>query len=273
MVLDELKPMEQHRVMDLLAEAGMDVSDWAKDFAGESPAANPKYCYNWSFRDDKEKLVVLNLWFSNMEIKGDAILQTLNLQKVANEEKDGARVRRAIEMDSAINWAYMHQWPVCVIVCDQDPAAKKQRASKRLLDPVTWIVSARAADGTSTLVRGREYPQYIDQFSIPQMEVMSAEKKEVKSEVFERLPEMRRYVLSRAAGRCEYCGERGFVTSKGNLYLETHHIQPLSEGGIDRPENMAALCPNHHREAHFGAEADEIRRSLMEKLVTIENHS
>lgn len=32
--------------------------------------------------------------------------------------------------------------------------------------------------------------------------------------------------------------------------LEKHHIIPLSEGGLDLPENIAYICPNCHRLAH-----------------------
>ena len=60
--------------------------------------------------------------------------------------------------------------------------------------------------------------------------------------------------LKRALGVCERCGHPApFVRrSDGEPFLEVHHTIPLSEGGIDRIENTEALCPNCHREAHFG---------------------
>ena len=48
----------------------------------------------------------------------------------------------------------------------------------------------------------------------------------------------------------------------GALYLETHHIVPLSEGGPDHLSNVVAVCPNDHRRAHFGRDRDEIARRL-----------
>jgi 5-methylcytosine-specific restriction protein A len=45
--LSDLKPTQKFLVMNLLADAGFDVSDWA-NYDGEHPASNPKYCYNWS---------------------------------------------------------------------------------------------------------------------------------------------------------------------------------------------------------------------------------
>jgi 5-methylcytosine-specific restriction enzyme A len=32
----------------------------------------------------------------------------------------------------------------------------------------------------------------------------------------------------------------------------------LASGGADEIENVIALCPNHHREAHFGAARHEL---------------
>lgn len=31
---------------------------------------------------------------------------------------------------------------------------------------------------------------------------------------------------------------------------DTHHIQYLSEGGLDISENIVVVCPNHHRIIH-----------------------
>jgi predicted HNH restriction endonuclease len=83
--------------------------------------------------------------------------------------------------------------------------------------------------------------------------------------VFERLPEVRRQVLRRANGHCELrsCGALGFKTVQGYVYLETHHAKPLSSGGADTPLNVIALCPNHHREAHYGADIESIYDEIM----------
>ncbi|XXD08742.1 HNH endonuclease [Klebsiella sp. R445] len=61
-------------------------------------------------------------------------------------------------------------------------------------------------------------------------------------------------VLQRALGKCEKCErDAPFIRAANNTpYLEVHHIKPLSEGGLDTVENAIALCPNCHRQAHFG---------------------
>jgi 5-methylcytosine-specific restriction protein A len=61
-------------------------------------------------------------------------------------------------------------------------------------------------------------------------------------------------VLRRAQGKCEYClKDAPFIkVADKEPYLEVHHIQHLSEGGKDIIENAIALCPNCHKNAHFG---------------------
>jgi hypothetical protein len=41
---------------------------------------------------------------------------------------------------------------------------------------------------------------------------------------------------------------------------------PLSEDGADLRWNVAALCPSHHREAHYGIEAPQVRLRLVKFL-------
>ena len=61
-------------------------------------------------------------------------------------------------------------------------------------------------------------------------------------------------VLKRANGICELCKQKApFLKRRdGTPYLEVHHWKRLSDGGEDTIENAAALCPNCHREAHYG---------------------
>ncbi len=76
--MDVLRPSNKHLVYDLVREAGLDVSDWANYRRPESPAANPKYCYEWAFWNAAKKTVVLCLWFSAMKNDRGGIFQSLN---------------------------------------------------------------------------------------------------------------------------------------------------------------------------------------------------
>ncbi len=74
----------------------------------------------------------------------------------------------------------------------------------------------------------------------------------------ERSKAIRAYVLRRANGICEGCNKPApFNTPAGLPFLEPHHIRKLSDGGPDDPVWVAALCPNCHAKAHYGAESDK----------------
>ena len=83
-----------------------------------------------------------------------------------------------------------------------------------------------------------------------------------KTNYIVRDPEVRRKVIQRADGRCEFCGAEGFEQENGSRFVEAHHIIHLAQQGPDTLANVIALCPNHHREAHFGKN----RKKLEEKF-------
>lgn len=61
-------------------------------------------------------------------------------------------------------------------------------------------------------------------------------------------------VLKRANGICELCKQDApFLRKSDNSpYLEVHHVVQLANGGEDTIENAVGICPNCHREQHFG---------------------
>ncbi|MBV0932709.1 HNH endonuclease [Marinobacterium sp. A346] len=79
-------------------------------------------------------------------------------------------------------------------------------------------------------------------------------KRRVTSWEFARNPDVVAVVLSQANGYCQACGAKAPFARKsdGTPYLEVHHRVPLAAGGEDSVENAIALCPNCHREAHYG---------------------
>lgn len=94
---------------------------------------------------------------------------------------------------------------------------------------------------------------------------------------YARDPKVRSYVITRANGNCEYCGEKGFLMSDGKShYVEAHHIIALADDGKDTPENVIALCPKHHREAHFGMNRGQLEAemtSLLKAISKTHNHA
>ena len=84
---------------------------------------------------------------------------------------------------------------------------------------------------------------------------------EVVSTAYVRNPDVVAEVLLRAVGKCEACKlPAPFLrASDGSPYLEVHHRIQLANGGDDTIENALALCPNCHREAHYGGKAAKFR--------------
>ena len=71
------------------------------------------------------------------------------------------------------------------------------------------------------------------------------------SQTYERNPYVTEFAKRRANGVCELCNQVAPFTNKQNEpYLETHHIEWLSNGGSDTIENTIALCPNCHKKMH-----------------------
>lgn len=77
---------------------------------------------------------------------------------------------------------------------------------------------------------------------------------QVISRGFARNPDVIVEVMLRADGVCEGCKmDAPFLKKKDKSpYLEVHHKVPLANGGHDTVKNAIALCPNCHREMHFG---------------------
>ena len=276
-ILESLRPNEKNRIYDMVRDAGVDVRDWqASKGRAQSAAANPKYCYNWSFVEPG-KVVVLNLWHSDMNERDGVVAYKLNARETARRGA-GVTVSRANAMDEAIQSAYRYNLPIRVVVCEgakqnrNEPNSKASKVSFRLLDPEPWhVASYDMATGQSTLMRGLGggVDNYVDQFDMPIPVGGPAGRLAVKTTTFIRRPEVRRYALLRAKGRCEYCDQEGFHMLNGKVYLETHHVIPLHENGQDTPRNVVALCPNHHREAHHGKNRSTIRDLLLGKLAAM----
>ena len=268
----EVIPSQDLRVIDLVEKAGIDVSDWA-NFKGKNPATNPKYCYEWAFIANDR--VVLNLWYEDIVSHDGRWIQDLS-PRAWGRDANGVPLRtnwilRADKFEKAINIANQNRLPIRVIVCagkrrkNGDASATSSQVKMRILDPVSWAVTSYTpTTGACVITRGVEPDAFADQFS--NEETNLPDKYTVTSEQFNRDPEIRRQARIRANGKCEFCGATGFLMENGKIYIETHHVVPLFEGGLDIIRNVAALCPNHHKEAHFSENKTKIREHLLAYL-------
>jgi 5-methylcytosine-specific restriction enzyme A len=73
----------------------------------------------------------------------------------------------------------------------------------------------------------------------------------VLAPAYPRNPFVAEFARRRAGGHCMLCGKTApFRAQGGRPFLEVHHVEWLSRGGPDTPENAVALCPDCHRRAH-----------------------
>jgi hypothetical protein len=275
--LQALTPRHTERVFDVLESLGFDMSDWIATATNpQKIKANPKYCYNWSFVAPG-RLAVFNLWHDALATERGHIVYHDNFRENAEfHRRNGGKsqwVARGKKLDRDAAVAARENLPVRVLVVDgyrratNDPSSKSSRVDRRQLDPVEWHVrSYDAKTGDFVLARGpRELP-YVDQFDVAEIEPPN--RHAVTTVSYQRSAEVRRSALRRADGRCEYCGHPGFTMANGRIYLETHHVVPLSEGGPDHLTNVAALCPTDHKKAHFASDRESIKAALAAKLAT-----
>ena len=201
--------------------------------------------------------------------------KNLNFRQTAQNLREAGgssvQIRRAMTADEAARTAFEKGLPVRVIVNDGIRRKERTRGASRVkarkLDPSVWHVGAYDfVNGNTVIVRGPRGDQYIDQFSVNYSDFKRPTTRQVEARVFDRDSKVRSAVLARAAGRCEHCGEPGFSMPNGGVYLETHHVVSLAEGGPDEVNNVIALCPNHHRRAHHGLDRAELKKAFLQHL-------
>ena len=98
-----------------------------------------------------------------------------------------------------------------------------------------------------------------------QNNIKKTRKQRLYVDSYTRNPDVVAESLYLADGICQRCHSKApFIRkSDGTLYLEVHHIIPLSEQdlheeNLDILNNVMAICPNCHREIHYGQLLSEI---------------
>jgi 5-methylcytosine-specific restriction protein A len=300
--IESLRPQREGMIMDMVAEAGIDVSQWSVKKDGSpvlNPRANPNYCYEWAFGGNGEP-TALCIWHPSLKVSQGAISYedslrqyALELDRLAIDRTNPSHVKsrardqakRARNFDSLLQHAFRKSKPVRAIVLLGEARAaaalgwETSKVKYRSLDPEQWYVHSYSDDdGTFRLVRSvplatatipaapeSTTPVFVDQFSLPE----SGAKNVYVGTAFARSPAVRQAVLLRGNGVCECCGQPGFRMDTGAVFLETHHVIPLSEGGPDVEWNVVAICPNDHRRAHFWDERKNLRSQLVAKLTAL----
>jgi 5-methylcytosine-specific restriction endonuclease McrA len=119
-------------------------------------------------------------------------------------------------------------------------------SSTSLLDDVTKELEIRVRESLESTSAQRQARLAVAPHKPQEIQVLSRAYRRNSDVIIE--------VLLRANGQCEQCGSPApfLRASNESPYLEVHHKVPLALGGDDTVANATALCPNCHRQNHFG---------------------
>jgi len=105
---------------------------------------------------------------------------------------------------------------------------------------------------------------------IPKGKQNPQRKKAAATEIYERDAKVKAWVINNAKGKCECCKKDSpFISTNGTPYLEVHHLKQLAKGGSDTIENTVALCPNCHKEFHFGINKKKLLNKIYNSIQRI----
>lgn len=273
--LAAIKPTAKPLVIDLVREAGVDVSDWS-NYKGASPSKNPKYCYNWSFQRPG-KLVVALLFHEDLTIVGDDIVhdQSIRLRDGRLGGKGATQwKKRSDELDANLQLAYRDGLPIRAIILDGakrdhlDAESESSEVEKRYLDPEPWAVARYNMDtGDCVIVRGA-LPTSATDGDDPEVEGFEGETRRLYILHRRREASIRRKKIQAALFenggvlKCEVprCGF-DFVARYGEIgkeFAHVHHLKPLSEAPQEGRrillKDLAIVCPNCHAMIHRGGQ-------------------
>lgn len=268
-----IKPVAKPKVMHLVRDAGLDISDWA-DHSGP-PASNPRFCYEWCY--EQEGLLVFNIWYHEIEYEDGEFPLKLNMRQISAEES-GPRSGRARRFDEAARRAYELRSPARVLVLDR-PTGSNGSATARLLDRAPWVVTDyEYGSGEFTLRRGLH-----NRTENGSGEIQCDE--HIEGHLVWSLTRHRRREASLRDQKIRQCQEEtgvrlicqvkdcGFDFEEvygevGRGYAQVHHLVPLSsfdeEGGRVTLDDLAIVCANCHAMIHRGGDCRDMR-SLIQR--------
>ena len=181
------------------------------------------------FSDAEDTKECVNLIFIKNLKKLSISFPTSNLTKISDNTPLLPRSRSG-------NWSYVEI--ISPQLIEATTSGIKEKIDSDLRNEVKNSLKDTTKERRERLKNASEYPETI----------------QVISKGYKRNADVIAEILSIANGICERCKAKApFIRKKDNTpYLEVHHKKTLATGGKDTVKNSEALCPNCHRELHFG---------------------
>lgn len=174
------------------------------------------------------------------------LISIVNLRKLANQfstanlikESDGEPLKPRTRSGG---WSYVRALPLLSI----ENTVIREQLEEQFEDAVSRSLSDNDELRRNRLKMAAEYPEKVQTISYD----------------YRRNSDVVAEVLKRSKGTCDLCHFSApfLKASDGSPYLEVHHWVTLAEGGQDTVENAGALCPNCHKQSHFGEHREFIK--------------
>jgi 5-methylcytosine-specific restriction enzyme A len=236
--------------------------------------------WSWCAISEERKEAVFTVWEDRLDLpKRDSI----DFSWLADPERteNGAREFRRVIL-KVIEGNYSAYGILCRAVDVDARPRKRKRFEKELLilnitlenDKFIARILGRTPPTAVEHARSVVDEMYAAQSAIDDLEAeppgeIAPARKAFSGTFIVRDDKVRSKVINRSKGRCEYCDQLGFQKANGSHYVEAHHIISLAEQGPDTLDNVIALCPSHHRQAHYGADWEGLEAQFKIKLAKI----
>lgn len=230
-----------------------------------------KIGYHWSAASLERKRAVFTLWDDQVTGNEYTLLPEGSPQWMKNP--GGVQIKKDVEVALA---AGLETLGILCHAVDPLVSPRKReyfdekslltlkliKQNQAVIAVISGEVSVEAAINQQVTERSSERQSAVDDLDDVPEGALVPEQLRMECLAYKRNRMVRDYVVHRAKGRCEYCGEQGFLMANGNRYIEAHHILGLGANGPDTVANVIGLCPEHHREAHFGEKALDLNKAF-----------
>ncbi|MEA3263527.1 MAG: HNH endonuclease signature motif containing protein [Pseudomonadota bacterium] len=242
--------------------------------------------YSWCSVNRKKKQALFTIWDNEIDHDNNCYeFWNFSSDDIRLADPDGRKTKNPKEFIDILNESLDGGYQTLGVRCIPNypltvPRSRRSYFSNELLAIQLERTSAaivgkfKGTIGVAAFMSGLSVPQSMNRSAIDDLDAsdigdVSPPRAPASGTFFVRDERVRKRVIKRAKGRCEFCGELGFRKSDGTHYVEAHHIISLAKQGPDTLDNVIALCPSHHREAHFGEDWELLEAKLKGQLAKI----
>lgn len=212
--------------------------------------------------------------YTGMGLEGDQSIDFAQNKTLAQSETNGVQVY-LFEVFKPKEYTYMGQVKLAGQPYQEHQYDINGNKRKVWVFPLTYVDGEQTVLSEKTIRDKQEYKKKeAKKLSNSELKKRAMHSKKgvglrkITTSFYERNVYVSEYAKRKANGICQLCEKPApFIDKNGEPYLETHHIEWLSQGGDDTIENTVALCPNCHRKMHslnLKSDIDKLKKKARE---------